>query len=117
MQAQLRTLAAAVFVLAAVPAVDAAPRLVTVNGVWLGPAELAQADRNAGFRVPDGHYWYDPASGLWGLVGGPPVGRVPPGAGGGSSWHHAGPGGYSGSDGSCSYFFDPQTGASVMTGC
>lgn len=57
---------------------EAGHRFVTVNGMLLGPQELAIADRNAGFRVPDGHYWYDLQSGYWGPVGGPAVGRVPP---------------------------------------
>jgi hypothetical protein len=53
-------------------------RYVTVNGVPLGPQELAIADANAGFALPDGHYWYDVASGYWGAVGGPALGRVAP---------------------------------------
>jgi hypothetical protein len=89
--------------------------MVSVNGVWLGPAELAMADGNAGYRVPDGHYWYDVRTGYWGLVGGPALGQVSPAPAAGQSWYHAGPGGYSGGDGSCSYFFDPQTGSSVMS--
>jgi hypothetical protein len=51
-------------------------RYVTVNGLVLGPQELAMADANAGFVLPDGHYWYDMASGYWGAVGGPALGRV-----------------------------------------
>lgn len=93
-------------------------RAVSVNGVWLGPEQLAVADMYAGYRLPDGNYWYDAASGYWGVVGGPVLGQVPPAAatGGNQSWYHAGPGGYTGSNGSCSYYFDPQTGSSVMSG-
>lgn len=112
-------LVTAVTLAAALPG-HAGQRRVSVNGVWLGPADQALADRNAGYRVPDGYYWYDPASGYWGLLGGPALGWVPPAASQGRSGgtYHAGPGGYTGSDGSCSYFFDPQSGASVMSdGC
>jgi hypothetical protein len=35
--------------------------------------------------------------------------------GGGPGYHHAGPGGYTGSDGETFYFFDPETGSSVMS--
>jgi len=66
------------FCVAMPPQAEAGHRFVTVNGMLLGPQELAIADRNAGFRVPDGHYWYDLQSGYWGPVGGPAVGRVPP---------------------------------------
>lgn len=62
----------------AITAAEAQQRLVTVNGVVLGPQELAVADRAAGFRLPSGHYWLDHQSGYWGVVGGPAVGRVPP---------------------------------------
>lgn len=57
---------------------EAQQRMITVNGVLLGPQELAVADRAAGFRLPNGHYWLDHQSGYWGVVGGPAVGRVPP---------------------------------------
>ena len=60
---------------AAVPA-HAEQRMVSVNGVWLGPTELALADRNAGYRVPNGYHWYDVPSGYWGLVGGPVLDRL-----------------------------------------
>jgi hypothetical protein len=53
-------------------------RYVTVNGVPLGLQELAIADANAGFVLPDGDYWYDVGSGYWGAVGGPALGRVAP---------------------------------------
>jgi hypothetical protein len=52
-------------------------RYVTVNGFVLETQELAVADASAGFPLPDGHYWYDAASGYWGMVDGP-LGRVVP---------------------------------------
>jgi hypothetical protein len=100
-----------------------AQRTVSVNGYWLTPQELLLADRNAGFALPNGHYWCDPASGFWGHVGGTAIGRVDPlqcpplpGQSAGQPYLRSGPGGTIGSDGSCSYYNDPQTGASVMTG-
>lgn len=57
---------------------QAQKRYVTVNGMILGPQELMIADSNAGFPLPNGHYWYDVESGYWGVAGGPPVGRVAP---------------------------------------
>ncbi len=57
---------------------QAQKRYVTVNGMILGPQELMVADANAGFPLPNGHYWFDVESGFWGVVGGPAVGRVAP---------------------------------------
>lgn len=98
-------------------------RAITVNGHWLSPQQQIIADMNAGFRLPSGHYWCDPSSGYWGAIGGAAIGRVHPsqcppvaGMGGGGGGVRRGPGGNWGSDGSCSYYNDPQTGASVMTG-
>lgn len=58
--------------------IRAQQRTVTVNGALLGPQELAMADRAAGFPLPDGDYWLDRQTGVWGVVGGPALGRVPP---------------------------------------
>lgn len=67
---------------AALPAVPAAAqtgqRYVTVNGVLLDEVQLQVADRQAGYELPNGHYWYDQQSGYWGQVGGAALGRVPP---------------------------------------
>jgi hypothetical protein len=101
-----------------------AQRAININGYWLSPQEMAIADRNAGFVLPNGYYWCDPSSGYWGAVGSGAAGRVNPSqcpalpnqAGGGQPYLHRGPGGSMGSDGSCTYYNDPQTGASVMTG-
>ena len=101
-----------------------AQRAVTVNGQWLTPQQMMIADQNAGFLLPNGHYWCDPTSGYWGAVGGNAAGRVHPSqcpalpnqAGSGQSNIHRGSGGTTGGDGSCFYYNDPQSGASVMSG-
>ncbi len=51
---------------------------LTVNGVPIdGQTRTALA--NVYGPVPDGAYWYDPYSGLWGVQGGPSIGRILPG--------------------------------------
>ena len=40
--------------------------------------ELARFGVPMTVAVPDGSYWYDPMSGLWGVVGGPALGQMPP---------------------------------------
>jgi hypothetical protein len=50
--------------------------MVTVNGQWLSDPAVAYADQVAGFPLPNGHYWYDANTGLWGVQGGPAIGRV-----------------------------------------
>jgi hypothetical protein len=69
------TCVAAMFILSAAPS-SAQSRMVTVNGQWLSDPEVAQADQAAGFPLPNGHYWYDANTGLWGVQGGPTIGRV-----------------------------------------
>lgn len=92
----------------------AGQRTIIVNGQGIAPA---RADACAGFHVPSGRYWLDLATGLWGPVGAFAVGRVHPSCrGGGSAYTDRGPGGSMGSDGRCSYYNDPSTGASVMVG-
>ena len=53
-------------------------RYVTVNGERLNYQQMLEADRAVGFRLPNGHYWWDQRSGYWGVVGRPPSGRVAP---------------------------------------
>jgi hypothetical protein len=178
---------------AAVAAVaQAGSRQVIVNGVLLRQETLDALEQRYGLRALDGDYWYDRATGAFGLRGGPTLGFVLPGldlggrlaagaSGGGSGtltgvfvngreihpldalalqqlfgapplpgfyWMDAqgffgaegGPAlgnliyvaaargatgssyiresyaGYIGGDGQTSYFFDPNTGCSVMTG-
>jgi hypothetical protein len=65
-------------------------------------------------------YWLD-ASGMAGYEGGPAqfdlrAAAVARQRGSGGGYIRRGPGGATGSDGSCSYYNDPSTGASVMTG-
>jgi hypothetical protein len=40
--------------------------------------ELARFGVPLTVEIPDGEYWYDRMSGLWGLRGGPTLGRMPP---------------------------------------
>ncbi len=87
-------------------------RRISINGVWQTPAQIQQAERAAGVRLPDGHYWYDAGSGFWGQLGGPPLGRVQGARRGDAGGRYAG--GDVGSDGRCSYFNSPA--GSVMTG-
>jgi len=48
-----------------------APRFVVVNGELLGPRQLWQLDQASCTHVPDGSYWLDHRSGLWGYAGQP----------------------------------------------
>ncbi|KAA3654933.1 MAG: hypothetical protein DWQ11_02680 [Proteobacteria bacterium] len=56
--------------------VGAQQRYVVVNGQRLGPAAMARLDRASCLRVPNGRYWIDMRSGVWGYEGGAPQGRV-----------------------------------------
>lgn len=56
------------------------PQGVEINGQALDPA-LRDALAAQGASIPDGRYWYDPLSGLWGRAGGPPEGITLPGLG------------------------------------
>ncbi len=64
----------ALFSLVSVPALAS----VRVNGVALEP-QIRTALAQAYGPIADGSYWYDPYSGLWGVQGGPSVGRIMPG--------------------------------------
>lgn len=65
---------------AAGPVVGAAPPepVVEVNGHVLTAAERAALTQRLGARPLPGRFWYDPRSGLWGRLGGPSIGRLPP---------------------------------------
>lgn len=84
----MRTVAliAAAFVMLSTPAHAGTPwtgssqqavaRQVQINNVRLTDADLAGLDGALGTRVQDGNYWYDATSGLWGVMGGGPLGLV-----------------------------------------
>lgn len=46
-------------------------RVVVINGVLVDETTLAQLDRAACSRVPDGHYWLNLHTGQWGYAGEP----------------------------------------------
>ncbi len=52
---------------------------VLVNGQPIGEAAVHALEQIYRTTVPDGRYWYDPVSGLWGLEGGPGIGQIAPG--------------------------------------
>ena len=63
--------------LTATPQVSQAQaRYVVVNGQRMGPAQLQRLDRASCSRVPNGRYWLNLRSGVWGYEGGPPQGRM-----------------------------------------
>lgn len=53
-----------------------AARAVFVNGARLPHNTLAALETGYGRSIPDGLYWYDARSGLWGRHGGPAVGQI-----------------------------------------
>jgi hypothetical protein len=160
-------------------------RSVRINRVEIGPDVIQALAQGYGVQVGPGDYWYDPLSGLFGLMGGPGLGVTMPGlqiggplppdaseggtnvfvngrelhpldvqalsalgpvypgrywlrfdgyygleggpvmgnlivaaqqAAGGPGYNRSGPFGHLGSDGQTSYFFDPNSGCSVVTG-
>lgn len=63
--------------LAAAAAANAQTRWVVVNGERLSDAQIAHYDRLQCTTVPDGHYWLNPRTGVWGYAGDPrPQGRL-----------------------------------------
>jgi hypothetical protein len=54
-------------------------RHVIVNGTELDAKALAELDRAARTRAPDGDYWYDARCGACGAKGGPTAAFLPPG--------------------------------------
>jgi hypothetical protein len=104
MRIRLTSIFAAVAVLGTVgittpPALAQWGRAINVNGQWLNPYEIAEVDQIAGFRLPNGYYWWNPRACVWGVVGNPlPKGRAPcggahfgGGGGGGSHWNRSAP--------------------------
>jgi hypothetical protein len=94
---------------------------VYFNGRELHPIEVQQLQLVFG-QVPRMRFWLN-AQGVGGPEGGPATFNLQAAAGGqtgqggsGQGGLRRGPGGTTGSDGECSFFNDPSTGASVMTG-
>lgn len=44
-------------------------RMVIVNGQRLSDAQVAGLERRACTHIPNGHYWLDVRSGMWGYAG------------------------------------------------
>ncbi len=86
---------------------DAQQRYVVVNGVVMTAQDLYALDRLAGYYIPNGNYWLDPNTGVWGYAGNPyPQGRIGGGGGGGPNYSgdlDRGPFGTYMSDGNCSF--------------
>ena len=69
-------------------------RYVAVNGVVLNSAELYELDQRAGGYVPNGAYWLNLQTGVWGFAGNPrPQGQL------GGFQYDAGPSNLYGADG------------------
>lgn len=90
---------------------------VFVNGRELHPMDVALLTSVLGGVYP-GRYWlrYD---GYYGFEGGPAVGNLialAQQARGGPGYNRTNPFGHLGSDGQTSYFFDPSSGCSVISG-
>ena len=49
-------------------------RNVVVNGVTLTPVQILQLEKVHGEYIPDGRYWLDTSTGIWGYEGGPAQG-------------------------------------------
>ena len=52
---------------------------IVVNGSPLPHATVIELTTRYSVQVAPGRYWYDPATGLWGMEGGPSAGRLVPG--------------------------------------
>ena len=90
---------------------------VFINGRELTAVEVTQLQHMFGVILP-GRYWLN-AQGIGGYEGGPAQFNLAASAGkkGGGmygGWNRTTPGGHLGGDDNCSYFFDPNSGASVM---
>ena len=53
---------------------SAASSGVVINDVQLSGETLLSLRQASGTQIPDGEYWYDRISGVWGYAGGPAVG-------------------------------------------
>jgi hypothetical protein len=91
---------------------------VFVNGRELPTQDVQALQQIAGTAPARGRYWLD-ARGFFGYEGGPALGNlilIAQARSASSGYIRQSYAGYIGSDGQTSYFFDPNTGCSVMTG-
>jgi hypothetical protein len=58
----------------AVPSGDR--KTISVNGVPLDAQTIQALEQAYRTRLVSGNFWYDPASGLWGVSGGPAFGQI-----------------------------------------
>ncbi len=89
---------------------QAQQRFVVVNGQFMSAEQLYVLDQMAGGFVPNGAYWVDPNTGIWGYAGDPTprgqIGGTAAGQSGGTNYSGAldrGPFGTYMSDGNCSF--------------
>lgn len=68
--------AAALALNAAILSESALARFVVVNGERMSPADLQYLDRVSCSRVPDGRYWINLRTGIWGYPGGGAQGHI-----------------------------------------
>ncbi|MFO1350017.1 MAG: hypothetical protein U1F68_04785 [Gammaproteobacteria bacterium] len=94
-----------------------AQRWVVVNGQVLTQQQIAWLDGVNCEPLADGFYWFDMASGVWGYQDNPqPQGRLGQACAGGG-YHRRGQfGDLGGDDNGDHYYFDPESGCSVMPG-
>jgi hypothetical protein len=65
------------FLTMSAPTAVHAQRLVVVNGRVMNQQTLASLDRAACQQVPNGYYWLDLSTGIWGYAGNPtPQGHI-----------------------------------------
>lgn len=81
---RLLAIGAVVFsALGATPETARAQSSILVNGEAVTQSDFVRELGKFGLpmtvQVPDGAYWYDQVSGLWGVRGGPTMGQMPPG--------------------------------------
>ena len=105
----LAALAITVAVIFTAPS-QAQQRFVVINGELLSPEQLYVLDQLAGGYVPNGAYWVEPNTGIWGFAGDPTprgqIGGAVAGNGGGPNYSGTldrGPFGTYMSDGNCSF--------------
>jgi hypothetical protein len=76
MKAQGSRILAGLFVMLSVTGVAYGERYIVVNGTRLNLAQIQQLERFHCGPIPNGHYWLNPNTGIWGYAGGPPQGHI-----------------------------------------